>query len=107
MLFRLFTNPLIADDTGLLWGIKDYNEYLLSAGPDGYVQSELLFRKDPSTFTLRAGWAFPRKVYFNGDKCVLPPPDAYPGLPNASPKLSVSVTLIPLVLLLVLAHSYF
>uniref|UniRef100_M8CH77 COBRA-like protein n=1 Tax=Aegilops tauschii TaxID=37682 RepID=M8CH77_AEGTA len=61
-------NPYgLMNDTALLWGIRHYNDYLLTAGPDGYVQSELLFRKDPSTFTLRAGWAFPRRVYFNGD----------------------------------------
>lgn len=106
MFFRLLTNPLIADDTALLWGIRHYNDYLLTAGPDGYVQSELLFRKDPSTFTLRAGWAFPRRMYFNGDKCVTPPPDAYPWLPNASTKSTVSV-IVPLVLWILLANPYF
>ena len=100
-------NPYgLMNDTALLWGIRHYNDYLLTAGPDGYVQSELLFRKDPSTFTLRAGWAFPRRVYFNGDKCVTPPPDAYPWLPNASTKSTVSV-IVPLVLWILLANPYF
>ncbi|XP_037415235.1 COBRA-like protein 1 [Triticum dicoccoides] len=100
-------NPYgLINDTALLWGIRHYNDYLLTAGPDGYVQSELLFRKDPSTFTLRAGWAFPRRVYFNGDKCVMPPPDAYPWLPNTSTKSTVSV-IVPLVLWILLANPYF
>ncbi|TYH57101.1 hypothetical protein ES332_D08G066200v1 [Gossypium tomentosum] len=49
------------------------------------VQSEVLLRKDKDTFTLKQGWAFPRKVYFNGDECMLPPPDTYPFLPNSAP----------------------
>lgn len=81
------------NDTAMLWGIKYYNDLLVTAGPDGNVQSELLFRKDPATFTFQKGWAFPRRVYFNGDNCVMPPPDSYPWLPNASPRLSASLTL--------------
>uniref|UniRef100_A0A0A9GSE1 COBRA C-terminal domain-containing protein n=1 Tax=Arundo donax TaxID=35708 RepID=A0A0A9GSE1_ARUDO len=61
----------------MLWGIKYYNDLLTVAGPDGNVQSEFLFRKDPSTFMFEKGWAFPRRIYFNGDNCVMPPPDAY------------------------------
>ena len=55
-----------ADDTVMLWGIKYYNDLLMVAGADGNVQSELLFRKDPSSFTFEKGWAFPRRIYFNG-----------------------------------------
>lgn len=73
----------------MLWGIKFYNDFLSQAGPLGNVQSELLFQKDASTFTFEKGWAFPRRVYFNGDNCVMPPPDAYPSLPNASPRGAV------------------
>jgi hypothetical protein len=73
-----------ADDTGMLWGIRYYNDLLMVAGPVGNVQSELLFRKEPSTFTFERGWAVPRRIYFNGDNCVMPPPDAYPWLPNPS-----------------------
>lgn len=81
-------NPYgVINDTAMLWGIKYYNDLLMVAGPDGNVQSELLFRKDPSTFTFEKGWAFPRRIYFNGDSCVMPPPDAYPWLPNSSPVL--------------------
>jgi hypothetical protein len=83
----------VADDTAMLWGIKYYNDMLVTAGPDGNVQSELLFRKEPGAFTFQKGWAFPRRVYFNGDNCVMPPPDAYPWLPNASPRLPASLTL--------------
>jgi hypothetical protein len=82
-----------ADDTAMFWGIKYYNDLLMTAGPDGNVQSELLFQKEPSTFTFQKGWAFPRRFYFNGDNCVMPPPDSYPWLPNPSPRLSASFLL--------------
>ncbi|PQP98634.1 COBRA-like protein 1 [Prunus yedoensis var. nudiflora] len=60
-------------------GTKFYNDFLMQAGPLGNVQSELLFRKDQATFTFDKGWAFPRRIYFNGDNCVMPPPDAIHG----------------------------
>ncbi|KAL3716605.1 hypothetical protein ACJRO7_008221 [Eucalyptus globulus] len=87
------------NDTAMLWGVKFYNDFLSEAGPYGNVQSELLFRKDQSTFTFEKGWAFPRRIYFNGDNCVMPPPDAYPWLPNASPQpiLPGLVTFVPIV----------
>ena len=69
-----------SDDTAMMWGIKFHNDLLMQAGPLGNVQSELLFRKDQATFTLEKGWAFPRRIYFNGDNRVMPPPDAYPWL---------------------------
>lgn len=47
----------------------------------GNAQSEVLFQKDDK-FSFQKGWAFPRRIYFNGDNCVMPPPDAYPWLPN-------------------------
>lgn len=68
-------------------GMKFYNDLLMEAGPTGNVQSEVLLQKDKNTFTLKQGWAFPRKVYFNGDECMLPPPDSYPVLPNSAMKL--------------------
>ena len=43
-----------------------------------------LLQKDQKTFIFKQGWAFPRKVYFNGDECMLPPPDSYPFLPNSA-----------------------
>ncbi|GAU36183.1 hypothetical protein TSUD_274620 [Trifolium subterraneum] len=79
------------NDTGMLWGVKFYNDFLSSAGAFGNVQSEILFRKDKSTFTFDKGWAFPRRIYFNGDNCVMPPPDAYPWSPNASSNLVFSL----------------
>ncbi|PKI32479.1 hypothetical protein CRG98_047141 [Punica granatum] len=72
------------NDTGMFYGTKYYNDLLMEAGPFGNVQSELLLQKTKETFTLKQGWAFPRKVYFNGDECMLPPPDSYPFLPNSA-----------------------
>lgn len=80
-----------ADDTAMLYGVKFYNDFLMQAGTLGNAQSELLFRKDASTFSFEKGWAFPRRIYFNGDNCVMPPPDAYPWLPNANPRLIISL----------------
>jgi hypothetical protein len=51
------------DDTAMFWGIVNYNEMLLR---DGNVQTEMILKKDPSDFTFSGGWAFPRRVYFNG-----------------------------------------
>lgn len=83
------------NDTAMLWGVKFYNDLLMQAGPSGNVQSELLFRKDASTFTFEKGWAFPHRIYFNGDNCVMPPPDAYPFLPNAGSRWEASlITLV-------------
>lgn len=94
---------MFADDTGMFFGMKYYNDLLREAGPFGNVQSELLLKKDKNTFTLKEGWAFPRKVYFNGDECMLPPPDAYPYLPNSAEKKLISFTslLASLVFLLI------
>ncbi|XP_028059185.1 COBRA-like protein 4 [Camellia sinensis] len=72
------------NDTGMFYGMKFYNDLLMEAGPLGNVQSEVLLQKNQETFTFKQGWAFPRKVYFNGDECKLPPPDAYPVLPNSA-----------------------
>ncbi|KAM7278962.1 hypothetical protein ACFE04_006096 [Oxalis oulophora] len=100
----------VANDTALLWGVKFYNDLLQTSGTNGNVQSELLFQKDFSSFTFDKGWAFPRRtllgkkdpltfdkgwafprrVYFNGDNCVMPSPDEYPWLPNASPRIAIS-----------------
>ena len=75
---------IYADDTGMFYGTKYYNDLLMEAGPTGNIQSEVLLRKDMNTFTFKQGWAFPRKVYFNGDECMMPPPDTYPFLPNSA-----------------------
>ena len=75
-----------ADDTAMLWGVKRRNDNLLQASQHGLgnVESDIIFRKDSSTFTFEKGWAFPRRIYFNGDSCVMPSLDAYPYLPRTS-----------------------
>ncbi|KAK9167695.1 hypothetical protein Scep_002886 [Stephania cephalantha] len=70
------------NDSGVFYGIQYYNDMLLQSGENGNVQTEILLRKDPGVFTFREGWVFPRKISFNGDECVMPPPDEFPRLPN-------------------------
>lgn len=82
--YKSLTPYTAINDTAMLWGVKFFNDLLSQAGQLGNVQSELLFRKDRATFTFEKGWAFARRIYFNGDNCVMPPPDAYPWLPNGS-----------------------
>ncbi|KAL3839163.1 hypothetical protein ACJIZ3_023754 [Penstemon smallii] len=72
------------NDTGMFYGIDHYNDMLLQAGKTGNVQTEMLMHKDEEIFTFREGWAFPRKISFNGDDCVMPSPDMYPRLPNTA-----------------------
>lgn len=88
----------------MFWGIHFYNDMLLQQGDQGNVQSEILLHKDPGLFTFREGWAFPRRIYFNGDDCVMPPPDQYPRLPNvgSTHKSSHSVIVLSFLLLLVM-----
>jgi hypothetical protein len=95
--------PSASDDTAMFWGMKFYNDFLNQAGPLGNAQSEVLMQKDSETFTLDKGWAFPRRVYFNGDNCVMPSPDSYPWLPNASPLTKQPLTLPVLVFSIVFA----
>ena len=86
----------------MFYGMKFYNDLLMEAGPFGNVQSEVLLQKDKNTFSLKQGWASPRKVYFNGDECMLPPPDKYPYLPNSANANPTSILAIAASLLLVL-----
>lgn len=88
ILFRI-----TADDSAMFWGVTYFNDMLMEAGPNGNVQSDLLFRKGED-FTLRNGWTFPDRVYFNGDQCVLPLPQDFPTLPNGSPSLSARLSLL-------------
>ncbi|OIT31692.1 PREDICTED: protein COBRA-like [Nicotiana attenuata] len=85
-LFSINYKSLIPDgvinDTAMFWGVKSDDDLLMQPGPLGNVQFELLLRKDTSNFTSDKGWAFPNRVYFNGDNCAMPPPDAYPHLSN-------------------------
>ncbi|CAI9109874.1 OLC1v1009795C1 [Oldenlandia corymbosa var. corymbosa] len=94
------------NDTAMLWGVKFYNDFLEQAGQYGNVQSELLFRKDKNTFTFDKGWAFPRRIYFNGDNCVMPPPDSYPYLPNASSRHGISAAILVGTLLSTIAFFF-
>ncbi|XP_039828520.1 COBRA-like protein 3 [Panicum virgatum] len=91
-LFGLNYKPLTPygpsiNDTAMFWGVKPGNDVLMQAGSKlGSVQGELLLRKDSQTFTFEKEWVFPRRVYFNGDNCVLPSPESYPSFAeNASP----------------------
>ncbi|XP_057740772.1 COBRA-like protein 1 [Arachis stenosperma] len=72
------------DGVSLFWGIDYYNTELVHSGKDqqGFVSTEILLEKDPKSFTLSNGWAFPRRVYFNGENCEMPLPDTFPMLPN-------------------------
>ncbi|XP_024520797.1 COBRA-like protein 1 [Selaginella moellendorffii] len=81
------------NDTAMFWGIKFYNDMLMQAGEMGNVQSEVLLQKGDA-FTFSKGWAFPHRVLFNGDECVLPDPDLYPWLPSASSQLRSGLVLI-------------
>ncbi|KAG8079812.1 hypothetical protein GUJ93_ZPchr0007g4291 [Zizania palustris] len=96
--FSFDYKPIVAygsiNDTAMFYGLKYFNDQLMEAGPHGNVQSEVLMRKDAGTFTFRQGWAFPRKVYFNGDECQMPSPDSYPFLPNAAPAATSTVALV-------------
>ncbi|KAK9996275.1 hypothetical protein SO802_020961 [Lithocarpus litseifolius] len=91
------------NDTGMFYGMKFYNDLLMEAGPLGNVQSEVLLQKDKDTFTFKQGWAFPRKVYFNGDECMLPPPDTYPFLPNSAYANPIATPAVAAFLLLLLS----
>ncbi|CAI9770132.1 unnamed protein product [Fraxinus pennsylvanica] len=90
------------NDTGMFYGIQHYNDMLLQAGVNGNVQTEMLLHKDPGIFSFREGWAFPRKISFNGGQCVLPSPQDYPRLPNAAQSNAPAASCIILSLLLLL-----
>lgn len=91
----------------MFYGVKHhYNDLLLEAGLDGNVQSDLILKKDMEIFTLKQGWAFPRKVYFNGDECTMPLPDSYPNLPSSAHRHHIAEpTLATLVFLVLLAFG--
>lgn len=76
----------LADEVALFWGLQAYNNELLQADQRqlGSVSTEILFEKDSGMFTLRNGWALPRRIYFGGEECAMPLPDTFPGLPNGS-----------------------
>ncbi|CAN0880789.1 COBRA-like protein 6 [Linum grandiflorum] len=96
------------NDSGMFWGINLYNDVLLEEGDTGNVQSEMLLAKEAGMFSLGEGWTFPRRILFNGDECVMPSPDNYPRLPNASPPLlPLSSSLLSFFFSIFLFFSFF
>ncbi|XWS40009.1 hypothetical protein CRYUN_Cryun18bG0103500 [Craigia yunnanensis] len=93
------------NDTGMFWGIQYYNDMLLREGEGGNVQTEMLLHKDEGIFTFREGWGFPRRILFNGDECVMPPPDRYPRLPNTGHGAKFSLSAI--FFLVIAANNYY
>jgi hypothetical protein len=97
-----------ADETTIFWGLEYYNKELLQTIHDdlpGSVTTDLLIEKDLKSFTLRNGWAFPRRIYFNGHNCKMPMPDDFPGLPNGDSNPSKSchfLFLLPVLVILFL-----
>ncbi|XVF67862.1 hypothetical protein PTKIN_Ptkin10aG0155900 [Pterospermum kingtungense] len=79
----------VAGAVALFWGIEYYNNELVNADKDqlGSVSTQILLKKDLDSFTLGNGWALPRRLYFNGENCHMPPPDTFPMLPNGSSSL--------------------
>ncbi|KAI3513330.1 hypothetical protein L1887_20660 [Cichorium endivia] len=72
------------NDTGMFYGVEKLeNAGLLEAGSNASVHSEIILQKNRTTFSLNHGWAFPHKVYFDGDECIMPLPVSYPSLPNS------------------------
>lgn len=93
----------LIDDVALFWGLEFYNTVLLQASEKqpGSVTTEILLSKDQDSFTFNNGWAFPRRIYFNGENCEMPLPDDFPTLPDASSAALKHITLLlPLILLL-------
>jgi hypothetical protein len=78
---------LLKDDTTMFWGVKSYNDLLMQADPTGYAQTELFFSKGQIDVYFQKRLSLPRTIYFNGDSCVMPPPNDSLELPNAGTKL--------------------
>ncbi|KAG9157787.1 hypothetical protein Leryth_024306 [Lithospermum erythrorhizon] len=74
------------NDSGMFYGISYFNDILLQAGKEGNVQTEMLLDKEEEMFSFKEGWAFPRKIIFNGEECAMPSPVDYPKLPNTGYK---------------------
>uniref|UniRef100_A0A7N0RFR2 COBRA-like protein n=1 Tax=Kalanchoe fedtschenkoi TaxID=63787 RepID=A0A7N0RFR2_KALFE len=95
--FSFQYQPLIQypefNDTGMFYGLKYYNDMLLQSGANGSVQTEMLLHKDPGVFSFEDGWAFPRKVSFNGLDCVMPSPEEFPKLPRRAIGTSAAATI--------------
>ncbi|KAI3447974.1 hypothetical protein Pfo_004639 [Paulownia fortunei] len=88
--FNSTTLPTVGvpEEVALFLGKAFYNTELLQADEHqtGSETTEILMQKDSNSFTLGNGWAFPRRIYFNGENCQMPLPDTFPMLPNSSPR---------------------
>ncbi|KAJ6976344.1 hypothetical protein NC653_028457 [Populus alba x Populus x berolinensis] len=102
---RIMKILAVSSDTALLYGNKKNNDKLLEAGLNGNVQSEILLGKDMSRFTLEHGWGFPSRIYFDGDECMMPPPDSYPSLPNSAP-FSPTASSTPAIFLILILLAF-
>ncbi|KAJ7967215.1 COBRA-like protein [Quillaja saponaria] len=82
----------LGDEVALFWGIEYYNKELLNSDEDvmGSVTTDIILKKDLDSFTLSNGWAFPRRIYFNGENCEMALPDTFPMLPNDSSSLKTA-----------------
>ncbi|KAF6161966.1 hypothetical protein GIB67_020022, partial [Kingdonia uniflora] len=91
-----------ADDVALFSGILSYNDKLLQADQKhvGSVSTEILMAKDLDQFTLHNGWAFPRRIYFNGENCEMALPDTFPMLPSGNLSCHPSYHLFVLLIVL-------
>ncbi|XP_061368376.1 COBRA-like protein 1 [Gastrolobium bilobum] len=99
----------LQDGVSLYWGIDFYNSELLHSDKDQLrmVTTDIILEKDPNSFTLSNGWAFPRRVYFNGENCEMPLPDTFPMLPNGSSRpTTYSCGFNPLLISLFLALAF-
>lgn len=96
-----------ADEVALFWGLDFYNDALLQAEETqvGSVTTEILLRKDMSSFTLSNGWAFPRRVYFNGENCEMPLPQIFPMLPNGYSNVKPCSSHLSVLLLIYLTYE--
>ncbi|CAI9104689.1 OLC1v1003413C1 [Oldenlandia corymbosa var. corymbosa] len=90
----------VPDEVALFWGISYYNDQLWKADENriGSATTDILLRKDKNSFTLRNGWAFPRRIYFNGESCDMPLPDTFPSLPNGVSRTQKDPNIVVLIL---------
>ncbi|KAJ8767577.1 hypothetical protein K2173_017921 [Erythroxylum novogranatense] len=89
-----FSNTMLpsagySDEVALFWGLPYVTDVLVQVSNEqaGSVTTDILIKKDLQTFTLRNGWAMPRRIYFSGEECAMPLPDTFPALPNDSSRI--------------------
>ncbi|KAL9688591.1 hypothetical protein QQ045_033014 [Rhodiola kirilowii] len=89
-------------DVALFWGLDLYSKVLLQADDTqfGSVTTEVLMKKDLNSFTFGNGWAFPRRIYFEGENCIMPLPETFPMLPNGSFSITRSPWLLAIIFFL-------